>query len=138
MQTRNEAVSRASLWAARIISVVVVSFLAFDGSIKVLKLGPAMEGTVRIGFPEDLVRGLGLVELACLALYVIPRTSVLGAILLTGFLGGATAAQVRLENPWLLFSVVFGVLVWAAIFLRDNRLRALIPLRKESGAGTRD
>ena len=132
METRNEAtdVSRASRWAAGTISVVVVTFLAFDSAVKVLKLAPAIEGTVRIGFPERLVRGLGLVELACLVLYVIPRTSVLGAILLTGFLGGATAAQARLENPWLVFSVVFGVLVWGAIFLRDQRVRALIPLRE--------
>jgi hypothetical protein len=105
-------------------------FLAFDSIIKVLTLPPAIEGTVQLGFPERLVRGIGIVELVCLVLYVIPRTSVLGAILLTGYLGGATAAQTRLESAFLLFSAFFGVLVWGGLFLRDGALRELIPLRR--------
>ena len=76
-----------------------------------------------------LVVPIGIVLLACIAVYLIPRTSVLGAILLTGYLGGATATQVRLENPWFLFPVGVGVLIWGGLFLRDDRLRALIPVR---------
>lgn len=109
---------------------LVAAFLAFDSIIKVLTLAPAIEGTVRLGFPERLVFGIGIVELACLVLYLVPRTSVLGAILLTGYLGGATAAQVRLESAFMLFSAFFGVLVWGGLFLQDSRIRELIPLQK--------
>jgi hypothetical protein len=79
----------------------------------------------------DLFAHLGLTLLLCVALYLVPRTSVLGAILITGYLGGATATQVRVEDPWFLFPVGLGVLVWLGLFLRDARLRALIPLRRE-------
>ena len=94
-----------------------------------MKLAPAVEGTARLGYPVGLVVPIGIVLLACIAGYLIPRTSVLGAILLTGDLGGATATQVRLENPWFLFPVGVGVLIWGGLFLRDDRLRALIPVR---------
>jgi DoxX-like protein len=94
-----------------------------------MKLAPAVEGTARLGYPVGLVVPIGIVLLACIAVYLIPRTSVLGAILLTGYLGGATATQVRLENPWFLFPVGVGVLIWGGLFLRDDRLRALIPVR---------
>jgi hypothetical protein len=103
--------------------------LFFDGIIKVLRLAPAVEGTVRLGYSVSEVLPLGVVLLACLAVYVLPRTSILGAILLTGYLGGATATQVRLGDPWFLFPVAVGVLVWGGLFLRDDRLRALLPLR---------
>lgn len=130
--TRTTAASTKTTWAGRITSTLVILFLIVDGLIKALRLAPAVESTTQIGFPAQLVRGLGFVELACLALYIVPRTSVLGAILLTGYLGGATAAKVRLEDPSFLFSVVFGVLAWGALFLLDDRVRALIPL-KQSG-----
>lgn len=121
--------SNKSLWAGRVISALVVIFLLFDAAVKLLKLPVAMEGTTRLGYPAGVVFPLGIVLLACVALYVIPRTSVLGAILLTGYLGGATATNVRVQNPWILFPVVIGVLVWAGLYLRDDRLRQLIPLR---------
>ena len=129
--TTHATVPRKTIWAGRIIWALVILFLSFDGVIKAMRLAPAVESTAQIGFPERLVRSLGFVELACLALYAVPRTSVLGAILLTGYLGGATAAKVRLEDPSFLFSVVFGVLAWGGLFLRDDRLRGLIPLTKE-------
>jgi hypothetical protein len=88
-----------------------------------------VQATAELGFPDGQIRVLGLIILVCTVLYVIPPTSVLGAILLTAFLGGATAAKVRIEDPALLFSVVMGVLVWGGLFLRDERLRALVPLR---------
>src|SRR5258707_15220198 len=125
----NETVSKKSLWAGRIISAVIVLFLLFDGGVKVMRLAPAVDATVRLGYPARLLLAIGIAELTCAVLFVIPRTSILGAILLTGYLGGATATQVRLENPWFFFPIVIGVLVWGGLFLRDERLRALIPLR---------
>jgi DoxX-like protein len=118
--------SKKALWTGRILSGWLVLFLLFDGVVKVLKLAPAMEGTARLGYPSSLVVPIGIVELLCVAAYVIPRTSILGAILLTGYLGGATATQVRLEDPWFFFPVVVGALVWAGLLLRDARLRSLI------------
>jgi len=118
-----------TLWAGRIISALIVLFLLFDSGVKAMKLAPAVEATVRIGYPARLVFPIGIVELICVALFVIPRTSILGAILLTAYLGGATATQVRLGDPWFFFPVAIGVLVWGGLFLRDARVRALIPLR---------
>ena len=120
------------IWAGRIISAFAILFLAFDSIIKVLNMAPAIEATTQLGYPVGLVVGIGLLELACLAIYTIPRTAVLGAILLTGYLGGAIATQVRAASP--LFSVVFpliiGALIWGGLFIREERLRALLPLRK--------
>jgi hypothetical protein len=125
-------VVKTTLWAGRIISALALLFLIFDSVIKVLNLAPAVEATTQLGYPASLVIGIGILELACLAIYVIPRTSVLGAILLTGYLGGAIATQLRAGSA--LFSVVFpiivGVLIWGGLFLREDRLRALIPLRR--------
>ncbi|MCG3154733.1 MAG: hypothetical protein DKINENOH_01327 [bacterium] len=125
-------VSRKNLWAGRIISALAILFLLFDSSGKLLKLAPVVEGTVQLGYPESAILGIGIVELVCLALYVIPRTSIFGAVLLTGFLGGAVATHVRLGNPLfshVLFPVYIGALVWGGLFLLDGRLRTLVPLR---------
>jgi hypothetical protein len=102
--------------------------MIFDGGVKVLKLAPAVEGTAKLGYPASIVFPLGIVALACTALYAIPRTSVLGAILLTGYLGGATATQVRVGSTSYLFPVVLGILLWLGIYLRDIRVRGLVPL----------
>ena len=125
----SETVSKKSLWTGRIISGWMVAFLLFDGGVKVMKVQGAVEATVRLGYPARLVLAIGIAELACTILYVIPRTSILGTILLTGYLGGATATQVRLEDPWFFFPIVIGALVWLGLYLRDPRLRELIPLR---------
>ncbi|MBX9590060.1 MAG: DoxX family protein [Hyphomonadaceae bacterium] len=127
--TQPAAVSSTSVWAGRIMSALVVLYLLFDSSLRVMKLAPAVEGAARLGYPESLVVPIGIIELVCIVLYALPRTSVLGAILLTGHLGGAAAAILRLENLWFLFPIGLGVLVWGGLFLRDDRLRALIPLR---------
>src|SRR5438270_13475635 len=124
------SVSKQSLWAGRIVSALTMAFLLFDSSLKVMKLAPAVEATARLGYPPGLVRPLGIAELVCLAVFVIPRTSTLGAILLTGYLGGATATQVRMEDPWLFFPVLVGVLVWVGLFLSDPAIRAPLPLRQ--------
>jgi hypothetical protein len=131
MPARNQ-ISKTSLWAGRIISALVVLFLIFDGVTKVMKVNAVMEATARLGFPANLIVGIGVVLLACTAIYVIPRTSILGAILLTGYLGGAAVTNLRAGSSLFgetLFPVYFGVFVWAGLYLRDERLHALIPLR---------
>jgi hypothetical protein len=123
------SVPRIRLWTGRVISVLIMLFLLFDSGIKVMRLAPAMEANARLGYPASTVLPIGIVELICVVLFVVPRTSILGAILLTGYLGGATATQVRLQDPWFFFPVVIGVLVWGGLFLRDPRLFTFIPLR---------
>ena len=118
------------MWAGRIVTGMTVLFLLFDTVVKVLRLPVAVEGTVRLGYPARLVVAIGLAELICLATYLYPRTAVLGAILLTGYLGGATATQVRVENPWFGFPILISALAWAGLFLRNDRLRALVPIQK--------
>jgi hypothetical protein len=125
------------LWAGRVICTLVVLFLLFDGSSKLIRLAPAVEGTIRLGYPVSLVPMIGLILLVCTVVYTIPRVSVMGAILLTGYLGGALASQLRIGEPLfsqVLFPVYFGVLLWAGLFLRDERLRALVPLRRPKAA----
>jgi hypothetical protein len=135
--TRPALVSNKMLWAGRIISALVVLFLLFDSSIKLIQLAPVIEGTIRLGYPVSLVRAIGLILLVCTVLYTIPRTSMVGAIMLTGYLGGAVASQLRLGEPLLshvLFPVYFGVLLWVGLFFRDGRLRELVPLRRPKAA----
>jgi hypothetical protein len=119
---------KTAIWVGRIISALVILFLGFDSSIKVLNLAPAVEATTQLGYPASLVVTIGVIELVCLIISLIPRTSALGAILLTGYLGGASATQVRAGSA--LFSIVFpvliGALLWVGLFLRDQRLRALV------------
>ena len=127
--TETALVSKKMLWAGYIISVLPVLLLLFSGVMKLVKPASVVEGFVRLGYPESLALGIGVVELACAVVYVIPQTSVLGAILLTGYLGGATATHVRIGEPFFM-PIVLGVLVWGGLFLRDHRLRALLPLRR--------
>jgi hypothetical protein len=139
MQSHNHAapVSKKMIWAGRIVSALPVLLLLMDGVMKLIKPAPVVEATVGLGYPETVILPLGFVLLVCTVLYAIPRTSVLGAILLTGYLGGAVATHVRVGNPLLthtLFPIYFGLLIWGGLFLRDGRLRALIPLRKVEGA----
>jgi hypothetical protein len=125
-------VSPAQLWAGRISYALAVLFLLFDSVMKVVRAAPAIEGTVQLGYPASVVFGIGVVQLVCLALYLIPPTAVLGAILLTGYLGGAIATHVRVGNPLLthvFFPLYVGALVWGGLWLRDERLRALAPWR---------
>src|SRR5262245_10105329 len=125
------AVSRKALWAGRIMSAIPALFLLLDGVMKLVKPEPVVETTVRLGYPESTIVSLGIVLTACTVLYVIPRTAVLGAILLTGYLGGAVATHVRVgEGTFpILFPVIVGALLWGGLYLRDARLRELIPLR---------
>jgi len=121
------AVSRGARITGWIISGFIGLFMLFDGAAKVARFAPYVEGTVKAGFADGLVVPLGILALFCTILYLIPRTSVLGAILLAAYLGGATATHVRLGQPFY-FPVVFGILTWFALYLRDARVRALVPL----------
>jgi hypothetical protein len=123
------------LWTARILGTLVVLFLLVDGAGKVMRLAPYVEGTAKVGYPAGSLVPLGLVLLASTALYAIRRTAVLGAILLTGYLGGATATHVHMGQPFLV-PVVFGVIVWGCLYLRDARLRAILPVDHRLNAGT--
>jgi hypothetical protein len=111
-------------------SGLVVLFMIFDGVSKVLQVAPVLETLTQLGIPVSLTVGIGVLVLICTAVYVIPTTAVLGAILLTGFLGGAVAIQVRAGAPLfnIAFPIIFGALTWGGIYLQDSRLRALIPL----------
>ncbi len=127
--------SRAATWTGRTASYLALAFLLFDAMGKVLRLAPAVEGTTELGYPAAVLVPLGIVQLVCAALYAIPRTSVLGALLWTGYLGGAIATHVRVENPLfshVLFPVYIALLLWGGLWLRDARLRALLPLRSEA------
>ncbi|MEO6725882.1 MAG: DoxX family protein [Blastocatellia bacterium] len=131
MQSSNQATSNKSPWAGIIISAVPILFLLVDGVMKLFKPAVVVEGTLKFGYPESVIIPLGVVLLICTILYAIPRTAVLGAILLTGYLGGAVATHVRASGSAfeILFPVIFGVLIWGGLYLRDERLRALLPLR---------
>ena len=123
--------STTPLWAARILTGLVVSFLLFDAIIKVLQLAPAVQGTVALGYQPSAVLTIGVVELICITVYVIPRTSLLGAILLTGYLGGAIASQLRVGNPLfshVLFPMYVAGMIWGGLYLREPRLHILVPI----------
>jgi hypothetical protein len=126
-------VSRGSLWGGRIMSWLPALFLLVDGVMKLFKPAVVVEATVKLGYPENTIVPIGIVLTVCTILYLIPRTAVLGAILLMGYLGGAVATHVRVGEGLfsISFPVIFGVLLWGGLYLRDNRLRKLIPLTQE-------
>ena len=131
--TINHAGSRRALWTGRIISGLAVAFLVFDSVGKLLGVQPVIDGTRQLGYPPDIVFGLGVTLLSCVLAYLNPRTSVLGAVLLTGYLGGAVATHVRVGNPLfthVLFPTYVAALLWGGILLRDTQLRAFLPWRK--------
>jgi hypothetical protein len=124
--------SKKYLWSGRILSGLVMAFLLFDATIHLLKPAPVVEAFAKLHLSLSLSVDLGIIELLCLALYAIPRTSILGATLLTGYLGGAVAIQMTTSNSLfgeILFPVYFGVMVWGGLYLRDDRLRTIFPWR---------
>ena len=124
--------SKVRLWTGRILLAVPVLFLVFDSAIKLMRIPPVLDSFHELGYPDSLALAIGLLETVCLFVLLVPRTSILGAILLTGYLGGAVATHVRVGSPLLshvLFPVYVGFLLWAALFLREDRLRGLVPLR---------
>jgi hypothetical protein len=127
MSAQTASISKGALWAGRIMSSLVVLLMVSSAVMKLMKPPSVVQGFGHFGFSEGLLLPLGILELVCTVIYVVPRTSVLGAILLTGYLGGATAATARIGEPFIA-AVVGGILVWGGLFMRDRRLRELIPL----------
>ncbi|TIT75129.1 MAG: DoxX family protein [Mesorhizobium sp.] len=127
--------SNGALWTGRVLSAIVVLFMIFDGLMKLPPLAIVTQTMAELGWPSDpsIARLLGIIGLISTALYALPRTSVLGAILLTAYMGGAIATKVRVDSPLFshtLFGVYLGVILWGGLYLRDARLRALIPLTR--------
>ncbi len=123
--------TRTQVRTAYVLTTLAALFLTLDTVMKLLRLAPAVEGTVALGYPEHTVALIGVIELVCLVLYLVPQTAVLGAVVMTGYLGGAIATHVRLGNPLLshtLFPIYVAVMVWGGLYLREPRLRALMPL----------
>jgi len=119
------------IWTGRILSGLMVLFLLFDGIIKFMKIQPVIDTFAQLGWPIKFAVPIGIIDVVCAVLYAIPRTAVLGALLMTGLLGGAIATHVRIESPLFshtLFGVYMGLVAWGALYLREPRLRALLPL----------
>jgi hypothetical protein len=133
MQAGTQAgpVSKGRLWTGRIISALVVLFLLFDSVTKVMMVRAVLEASAQLGYPENTIATIGAILLVCTLLYLIPQTAVLGTILLTGYLGGAVAANLRIGSAMFntLFPIVFAALAWMGLYLRESRLGALIPFR---------
>lgn len=129
--TQPMPMARGARWAGWSLSTLAILFLLFDTVIKLLSLPVAVEATTQLGYAAGLVATIGLIELVCLLVYCIPRTAPLGAVLLTGYLGGALAIQLRADSPLfsLVFPMIIGALIWGGLLLRDARLRALLPGR---------
>jgi len=125
-------VSKTALWTGRVMSALPVLLILLGSVMKLMRHPSVLEGFARAGIPERLILPVGLIELVCVVVYLIPRTSVLGAILMTGLLGGATITTLRVGDPTYPMPVILGMLAWGGLYLRDVRLRALIPLRQES------
>ena len=128
--TNHRTVSKGAFWGGWVMSVIPAAMLLMSAGMKLAKHPQAVEGFAKMGYPASAPMSLGLVELLCTIIYLIPQTSVLGAILLTGYLGGAIDVHVRTGEPvWM--PLVFGILVWGGLFLRDPRIRSLIPINRK-------
>ena len=128
LRTVLPAASTKLRWAGRILTALPTLLLLFSAVMKLVQPPPVVEGLAKFGYPAYIPLPLGIVELACTVLYLIPQTAVLGAILLTGYLGGATATHARISDPFLM-TILVGIAVWGGLYLREERLRALLPLR---------
>ncbi|MGB8295921.1 MAG: DoxX family protein [Polyangia bacterium] len=129
MEGQAVRISKKRLWVGRIMSGLAVLFLLFDSATKLLRVEAVMKAAAQIGYPPSTMLPIGLILLVCVVVYLIPRTAVLGAVLLTGYLGGAVATHVRVGDPLLshtLFPIYFAVLIWGGLYLRDWRVHAAI------------
>jgi hypothetical protein len=129
MSTENIAISKAARWTGYVMSTLPVLLLVFSGVMKLVHPPGLDEGFAHLGVPLSQALGLGILELGCVVVYLMPRTAILGAILLTGYLGGATAIHLRVGDPFFA-TPLLGVLIWGGLYLRDLRLRALIPFTR--------
>jgi hypothetical protein len=123
-------VSKPAFWTGWVISALLALLMIATGIMSIVNPAQMEEGMKKFGYPAQYARGIVITEVICALLYLFPRTAVLGAILLTGYLGGATATHVRVKDPLLFMPIVAGMLIWLGLFLRDRRVRALIPFRE--------
>lgn len=125
----NSSISKGALWGGRIMSILVILFMLVDGGMKAARAAVSIDGSTQLGWPEPYVQGLGILLLVCTVLYAIPATAVLGAIFITGYLGGAISIMVRIDVPYW-FPLVMGVMTWGGLYLQNEKLRQLIPLTR--------
>jgi len=123
------AASGKIVWVGRVLSVLVSLVFGVSASMKLKGGAEVMQGMAHLGLPESLIVPLAILEISCVVIYLIPATSVLGAILLTGFIGGAICTHLRVRDPFFI-QIALGIFVWLSLYLRENRLRELIPLRR--------
>jgi len=131
--TQTASASKKQLWAGRIITALPVLFLLVDGVMKLFSPAPVVEGMIRLGYPLSLTAIMGVILLTCVVVYTIARTSIVGALLLTGYPGGAVASQLRVGEPLfsnVLFPIYMAAFIWGGLYLRDDRLRALVSFRR--------
>lgn len=136
MQHREAAVSKKGLRTGQVLTALAVIFLLFDSITKLLRVDAVVKASAQLGYSSNQVFAIGAILLACIALYVIPRTAVLGAVVLTGYLGGAVEANFHAGTPAFsnaLFPIYFAVIMWGGIYLRERRIRDLVPFRKTGG-----
>ena len=123
-------VSKAALWTGRVLTAIPVLMLLMSGVMKLMKPPSVVDGFVKLGFSTGILTGIGILEIVCTLLYIFPSTSVLGAILVTGYLGGATVTTLRVGDPTFWAPAVLGIMAWGGLYLRDPRLRVLIPIKR--------
>lgn len=128
MQHETTGISKTRLWTGRTLSGLAAAFCLMDGGMKLFKPRVVVDATLQLGYPESAIVGIGMALLACTILYLIPRTAIFGAVLLTGYLGGAVATYVRVSGPLfnIVFPVIFGCVIWGGLYLRDKRLRSVL------------
>jgi hypothetical protein len=127
--TQRAPAKKSKTWSGWILTGLCALFLFVDGAVKVIQIAAVREAMDRLGYPQSVTVGIGILLIVCTTAYVIPRTSVLGAVLLTGYLGGATTTHVRVGDPFW-FPILLGALVWTGLLLRDARLREIFPLER--------
>jgi len=127
--TQAAPISKGALWTGRILSTIPVLLLLTSATAKILKPPPVLQGFAQLGYSESIILKLAIIELTFTAIYLIPRTAIFGAILLTAYLGGATATHARVSDPAVVGPILTGVMLWLGLYLRDQRLRSLVPLR---------
>jgi hypothetical protein len=127
--TQAAPLSKGALWTGRILSTIPVLLLLTSATAKILKPPPVLQGFAQLGYSESIILKLAIIELTFTAIYLIPRTAVFGAILLTAYLGGAAATHARVSDPAVVGPILTGVMLWLGLYLRDQRLRSLVPLR---------
>jgi len=128
--TSNDPISKPMLRTGRVLATLIVLFMLFDGAMKLAMIKPVIDATTQLGYPVGTIRPIGIAAIVAGLLYAFPQTAVLGAILLTGFLGGAIATHVRVGGADYLFAAAFGVITWLGLYLRDARIRNLMPRRR--------